>query len=736
MTRKPPSPVVEEAEVAVVGAGPAGGACAALLAERGRDVVLVDQAAFPRAKACGDGLTRSTVAFLSRLGLEGLSSASHRVEGGRLVVNHSREFVKRFSPQPGRPRYGLCLPRLRLDELIVRAALDRGARLVQARAMALTDGEDGNVRAVQATQGEATVAIRARYVVAADGATSRLRRLSFDAPPQAGGYAARAYYRSEQPLDPLFDIYLPLRHGGQPVPGYGWVFPIEPDLANVGVAWFGSGPSAEHVRIRELLDGFARDLENRGRRRFGALRRLDRVLGAPLAARFATERCQAGNVLFCGDAANTVDPLTAEGIAQALHGAELVAGRLEKAIRRGARTEDAGAALARRFPRCGQNPWAVMRIGRHRAGTDGVRAIDPLGEPFVATIAGIAAKPDEEPGLQGTPVFELAERTGPPFAEALETFNEHALDALRTSFPFVGESIHREMRSGCGPVWAALSLFTAVALGERVRPEQLSAALAVELLVALPAIVSQFSPREDGPGTGLNNGLAVLATDFAHTRALRAAGCAGLEAMRGLARATCLLCEGQMLEREDLGSLDRSVERYLAAADARSGECGALATRLGAHPAAEPAQLRALGVAGRDAGVAFQICADVLDLLAGDHVTSREPGSQLRRGIHTLPGILSLRERPDARALLEEGEIDAALAVIRDAGGVELAVAACRSRAGAARNALRMLPEPARAPLEALAELAPGIAAAAGSRPPGTALEHVADFAALSSPAT
>ena len=58
-------------DVLVVGAGPAGSACAQWLARQGWQVVLVDQHAFPRDKVCGDGLIPDAHRALDRLGLLG-----------------------------------------------------------------------------------------------------------------------------------------------------------------------------------------------------------------------------------------------------------------------------------------------------------------------------------------------------------------------------------------------------------------------------------------------------------------------------------------------------------------------------------------------------------------------------------------------------------------------------------------------------------------------------------------
>ena len=56
-------------DVLVVGAGPAGSACAQALARAGMSVQLVDQHTFPRDKVCGDGLIPDAHAALKRLGV-------------------------------------------------------------------------------------------------------------------------------------------------------------------------------------------------------------------------------------------------------------------------------------------------------------------------------------------------------------------------------------------------------------------------------------------------------------------------------------------------------------------------------------------------------------------------------------------------------------------------------------------------------------------------------------------
>ena len=107
-------------DLLVVGAGPAGSACALMLAQAGRQVVLVDAQAFPRDKVCGDGLVPDTHAALRRLGLLDAVLAQAKVAGFAHCVAPSGSAID----VPGALA---VLPRRELDAILCAAAVKAGA---------------------------------------------------------------------------------------------------------------------------------------------------------------------------------------------------------------------------------------------------------------------------------------------------------------------------------------------------------------------------------------------------------------------------------------------------------------------------------------------------------------------------------------------------------------------------------------------------------------------------------
>src|SRR5436190_5578892 len=116
-----------DADVVVVGAGPAGSAAAITLAQVGRRVLLVDKATFPRDKCCGDGLTTLALRELESLGFEPATVPNWRSVQSTVLHSPSGREVRLAMPSGG--QFAATAPRRELDAALVELAVKAGADL-------------------------------------------------------------------------------------------------------------------------------------------------------------------------------------------------------------------------------------------------------------------------------------------------------------------------------------------------------------------------------------------------------------------------------------------------------------------------------------------------------------------------------------------------------------------------------------------------------------------------------
>ncbi|HLW64482.1 MAG TPA: FAD-dependent monooxygenase [Gemmataceae bacterium] len=154
-------------DVLVVGAGPAGAVCARELARLGSQVLLVDQAAFPRRKVCGACLIQRGVDTLQQIGLGDLPKRHGAVPLTSFHLSARGRHAK--FPGPG----GVALSREILDAALVEAALTGGAQFLP-EALARLGESHADYRAVTLQQPGSKQTVRARVLVAADGLGANL----------------------------------------------------------------------------------------------------------------------------------------------------------------------------------------------------------------------------------------------------------------------------------------------------------------------------------------------------------------------------------------------------------------------------------------------------------------------------------------------------------------------------------------------------------------------------------
>ena len=349
---------MDRADVVVVGAGPAGATTALRLARAGLDVMLVDRAAFPRAKACGDCISPQANLLLEELGvLSQVRQLAHaELEGWRIFAHEGSHFGESFRDCTTDPRLhtGLAVQRRWLDDALVTAARDAGVRVQEHVQLRELHFKSDRVTGITIRSAASEQRIEARFVVGADGLRSIVRRrlrLNGRA-PRLRKVALTAHVPNSARLDSYGEMHL----------ADGRCLGIAPvgDSINLTLV-------VDALRFGPTLKGkparaFAQHLEA-----FPAAR--DRILAhtlenAELLAAgpfdWPTRGVVRDGAALVGDAAGYYDPFTGQGIFQALHGAKLLAAAVATSLSQ--RSDQALIAYERQMRRSMRATRAVQQL--------------------------------------------------------------------------------------------------------------------------------------------------------------------------------------------------------------------------------------------------------------------------------------------------------------------------------------------------------------------------------------
>ncbi|MCA9649411.1 MAG: NAD(P)/FAD-dependent oxidoreductase [Myxococcales bacterium] len=290
---------MRRSKIIIIGAGPAGGACALTLARDGAEVLVLDKSSYPRTKVCGSGLSPHALAMLDTLGLRETIAPLHipmcgvmaRGPGGTKV--HLRG-----------AKGAWVVPRVELDSTIIGEAVRHGATFQQeTKVTTLVRDGAGQVRGVETSAGT----LEADLVICANGSPSRFET---DQSPRYGirtimgwwkGARLRAADEGEFIWDDRLDGY------------YAWLFPEPHGIVNIGLTIPEDSSQAKRLKalFQDLLDElFADELRH--------AEPVGKWMGHPATLAMKVGPVAESHALWCGEAARLVSPATVEGISFAM----------------------------------------------------------------------------------------------------------------------------------------------------------------------------------------------------------------------------------------------------------------------------------------------------------------------------------------------------------------------------------------------------------------------------------
>jgi geranylgeranyl reductase family protein len=353
-----------DAEVIVVGGGPAGASTAHSLAREGVDVLVLDRAKFPRDKICAEYLSPQASRVLSDMNVLDDIERSHpaHLAGMRIRAPDGHyadgEFAANHGFRPFR-EYGLAVRRTILDAIVLDGARKAGARVEElARVTDVTKDQAGRVNGVTVIESDgAARTLTSRYVIGADGLRSVVgKRLGLTHTSRLfpKRLALVAHYRRVRDVGALGEMHVDHQ-------GYFGIVDVGLGLMNVAVV-------VPISRAQEIGEGRTAFLEqwiaarpHLAERFAGAERVTDVRATGPFAT--ASRPAWAPGAALVGDAADFFDPFTGEGIYAALRGGELLAPFIAEALR-GAQSNEkrvlAGYETRRRREFGGK--WKLERI--------------------------------------------------------------------------------------------------------------------------------------------------------------------------------------------------------------------------------------------------------------------------------------------------------------------------------------------------------------------------------------
>ncbi len=294
-----------------------------------------------------------------------------------------------------------------------------------------------------------------------------------------------------------------------------------------------------------------------------------------------------------------------------------------------------------------------------------------------------------------------------PLSGDLERVEARLADAVRAEDRFLGEVAAHLLDAGgkrLRPMLTLCSTYAANGAGGPATDAAITGACSVELVhlgsLYHDDVIDEAETRRGVPSVNArwSNIVAILSGDFLLAQASALAASLGADVAGLLAATIGELCRGQVLELQYLFDADRSQESYYSAIEGKTASLMATACRIGGMVSDVSADtLDALTQFGHHLGMCFQIVDDVLDVTGSVAELGKPAGNDVHEGVYTLPVICALDTSTELRDLLgrklERAEVEKVVALVAVPEAIDASLAAARTHAAKANEALTGAPE-------------------------------------------
>lgn len=302
---------MEHFDIAIIGAGPAGSTCALALGKSGLKVVIIDKSEFPRDKVCGDATAAYVPKVLNTIDpvlKESFLAFTKKepVDTVRIYSEEGKHLDLQFK------EFGNIVRRIDLDNFLIEEVrkLQNTTLFLGQKVSELVRQDDGFLIVTD------KISITTKLVVGCDGAQGITRKCLSPLKKDPEHYAAavRGYYKNVVGIPKgTFELHYLKGYA----PGYFWIFPLADGTANVGLGMSTDQVSKNNINLTKGMEDIIANYPGIKERFENAeLEGKIEGYGLPLGSRKVP--LSGDGFMFCGDAGCLIEPLTGEGIGQAM----------------------------------------------------------------------------------------------------------------------------------------------------------------------------------------------------------------------------------------------------------------------------------------------------------------------------------------------------------------------------------------------------------------------------------